>query len=521
METLEVRDCLPRQDAKHSEAAEDIDTEVLSRVHKAVEELLAKAGQEFQADRAYLFRFHGLSMSNTHEWNAPGVQGFREELLEIPMANLPLISSSIKSGKRVRLRMEEDSSALDYVEMSREQIEELVIVPVRDWFHVDGFLGLDRCSGSKACLHWDDAVLDKLELYGNAILFLISYAEFVSEVCLIANKKAARNKAFALKRLSQLYNLVMKNESILAAQDLISDLIHGKDFIDAPVLLEDFAVGEKFAGQRFAVVPANFWSAMGGDPVQLEDFKRVCQESWKEMTPDSGPYSRFRDVGYSRYRYENGLIYPLKHKLFFQLDPAFNVVVGASARPFVRTRDDFREHPALIHILQMLLEHVWGCELGSRVHINVHPVRVRNFDSVTEIVHNEMHTVFEGTHVDSMERVAVMLIERGNVKDSQPVTSLYSRDCAMGLRRDIPEDEEVLKGYRLYEHVLMDPLETLTFDDTAFKHDASDFHPEDETSKSWRSILLIMCRRPVERESFVDGHDIDGLTSRSSVPSLQ
>ena len=67
----------------------------------------------------------------------------------------------------------------------------------------------------------------------------------------------------------------------------------------------------------------------------------------------------------------------------------------------------------------------------------------------------------------------------------------------------------------------MQPLEAITFDDTAFKHDAEDSIAEDPGQKCWRSVMLMMMRRPCHEESPLDGHDIDGYTPRSprDVPS--
>jgi hypothetical protein len=63
--------------------------------------------------------------------------------------------------------------------------------------------------------------------------------------------------------------------------------------------------------------------------------------------------------------------------------------------------------------------------------------------------------------------------------------------------------------------VLRQPLEAITFDDTAFKHDAEDSVAERAGEKCWRSVLLMMMRRPCHAESPLDGHDIDGYTPRS------
>jgi hypothetical protein len=213
--------------------------------------------------------------------------------------------------------------------------------------------------------------------------------------------------------------------------------------------------------------------------------------------------------------YSHGEVFPLKYKPFFQLKPEFNVVVGDAARPFNRVCDEIREHPALYSMLQTLLEDVWEGELGNEVHIGVHPVRVRNFDGISGEIHNLMHTTFEGTHVDSTERVAVVLIDRHNIIETAPATSIYHGSCPLGLRRDVEEHERVIGPLRIFQHVLKKPFETITFDDTHFKHDASDFQAQNPNEKSWRCVMLIMCRTPVKLPSPFDGRPIDGYSPRT------
>lgn len=76
-------------------------------------------------------------------------------------------------------------------------------------------------------------------------------------------------------------------------------------------------------------------------------------------------------------------------------------------------------------MLTCVAEEVWADELGPEVHVGVHPVRVRNFSG--EEIHNQAHATLEGTHVDSTERVAVIMIERHNVADGECRFALLRR----------------------------------------------------------------------------------------------
>eukprot|EP01090_Pellita_catalonica_P020013 TRINITY_DN6970_c0_g1_i1.p1 TRINITY_DN6970_c0_g1~~TRINITY_DN6970_c0_g1_i1.p1 ORF type:complete len:188 (+),score=18.85 TRINITY_DN6970_c0_g1_i1:64-627(+) len=175
--------------------------------------------------------------------------------------------------------------------------------------------------------------------------------------------------------------------------------------------------------------------------------------------------------------------------------------------------DEVRESPVLMRMLQTLLEDVWSGELGPEVHIGVHPVRVRNFHEGK--IHQKAHATLEGTHVDSTERVGVMMIERVNVADSSGETCLYDQSCPMGMRRDIPKQEAIIAPLRKKRIKLVKPFETITFVDGEFKHDGSPIIAKDPSKECWRSVLLIMCRRPLTVPSPIDDELIDGYTPRS------
>ena len=107
------------------------------------------------------------------------------------------------------------------------------------------------------------------------------------------------------------------------------------------------------------------------------------------------------------------------------------------------------------------------------------------------------------------------MFERANIESGSGKTALYQPETPMGLRRDRPEDEKVLGPLRITEHCLTEPLEAITFDDSAFKHDVSDFQPANPTEKSWRIVMLIMARRPLSAPSPTDGKETDGFTPAS------
>ena len=288
---------------------------------------------------------------------------------------------------------------------------------------------------------------------------------------------------------------------------------------------------ELCATQRYAVLPADVWleplrpdtsghgleqrAAKDHPQAALLDHFRFCvMDCVDQMKPDIAPYTTFRNVGYARYRYRNGFLHSLKYKEFFQVDPTANVLLSSKPRPFSRLPASVRDHPAVKLIIQVLLERIWSGELGPDVHVNVHPVRVRNFHN--GLLHNAAFATLEGTHTDSTNRVAVILIDRHNVCPGPAVTALYRSECPMGKRRNEAKDEAEIGPLRVAEVQLETPFEAITFDDTCFKHDASDPVAADPSRPMSRCVLLVMARVPCSQASPVDERPVDGYTPRSA-----
>merc|ERR1712023_419706 len=108
------------------------------------------------------------------------------------------------------------------------------------------------------------------------------------------------------------------------------------------------------------------------------------------------------------------------------------------------------------------------------------------------------------------------MLGRHNVKAGTASTALYHPSCPIGKQRFVAEDEAEIAPLRLAEVTLMQPFQAITFDDGAFKYDASNPEPEDPDAKMWRSVMLVMCRIPCSQPSPIDGRGIDGATPRSS-----
>eukprot|EP01062_Namystynia_karyoxenos_P036399 TRINITY_DN2650_c0_g1_i6.p2 TRINITY_DN2650_c0_g1~~TRINITY_DN2650_c0_g1_i6.p2 ORF type:complete len:559 (+),score=243.70 TRINITY_DN2650_c0_g1_i6:89-1678(+) len=492
--------------------------DLVTECDSAIDVFLQTAGWRAVADRAYLFRFDkdGGVMTNTHEWCRGGVPSFKDALAHVPSSSLPFIAEQVMQGKAVVLNGPEDlaSRPQEQEEMRREGIHTLAIVPVGapggGRQAVTGFVGFDACRPTR---RWAESDIVALRRIG-ASLAALSEVREAAAAQLAGRQPQLPEWVQQALRISGPGLTAEGQQQARRAVRCIAPAVPAPSTM--PLLVAspgDAALRESrsaFEEKRYAILPPTVW---GMGEREQADFVSLCQRRWGEMQPDIAPYTRFRDVGYARYRYYKGQIKPLCHKSFFQIDPEANVLLNSQPRPFNRVADDVREHPMLHKMLVTLLEGVWGGELGEEAHINVHPVRVRNFHEGA--LHDSIHATLEGTHVDSTERVAVVLIERHNVRPGMPKTALYRPECPVGKRRDIPEHEAEIGPLRVVEHQLAQPLEAITFDDRGFKHDATDFLPAADGERCWRSVMLVMCRRPVQLPSPLDQRDIDGCTPRS------
>eukprot|EP00992_Anisonema_acinus_P000916 TRINITY_DN10325_c0_g1_i3.p1 TRINITY_DN10325_c0_g1~~TRINITY_DN10325_c0_g1_i3.p1 ORF type:complete len:276 (-),score=53.73 TRINITY_DN10325_c0_g1_i3:143-922(-) len=216
-------------------------------------------------------------------------------------------------------------------------------------------------------------------------------------------------------------------------------------------------------------------------------FIHQMKQAIDDFKDDIPPHTKYRKAGYARYRLSGNSITALK------LKDEVNVLVGTTRRSYSCLPNHLREHPVL-HDILLTLNNVWSQDLGPEMNVNVHPVRVSNYFNGS--IHNEAKLTPEGTHKDSVERLAIVLLERHNVLDGTAKTAIYSDLCPLGKLRGKPGDEEEIGPLRLVDAELKHPFEVLTFDDTRFKHDASIPIPENAKQPMHRYVLLIMCRKP-------------------------
>lgn len=117
-----------------------------------IEYLLRNIGEFFEVDRSYLFRFSPdqTTMTNTHEWCAPGISSVSRSMQNVPMEDMAWswqqITGMVDYGEVVFLRDIEDlpeEAAAERERLRSQQVRSMFGVPVRVNQQVIGFFGVD------------------------------------------------------------------------------------------------------------------------------------------------------------------------------------------------------------------------------------------------------------------------------------------------------------------------------------------------------------------------------------------
>ncbi|EAT59663.1 PAS:Response regulator receiver:GAF:ATP-binding region, ATPase-like:Histidine kinase A-like [Chlorobium ferrooxidans DSM 13031] len=149
-------------------------------INKPIEDLdnsiksaLALVGEFARVDRVYLFSydFENRSMSNTHEWCAPGINAEIQNLQNLPTAAMPELVASHRQGRVVHIpdvkEMPEESAFRALLEP--QGIQSLITIPLNYGEQCFGFVGFDAVRSLKIWADDDLSLLRVLaELFTNA-----------------------------------------------------------------------------------------------------------------------------------------------------------------------------------------------------------------------------------------------------------------------------------------------------------------------------------------------------------------
>lgn len=131
-----------------------------------INETLRMIGEFAGVDRSYLFRFSAdcASMSNTHEWCAPGIEPQIEFLQNMPSDSMPWTVQRFQSGFVVHVRSLDELPVEARVErevLEAQDIRSVVLIPMRYGAQTLGFIGFDAVRQERS---WSDHDISLLKL---------------------------------------------------------------------------------------------------------------------------------------------------------------------------------------------------------------------------------------------------------------------------------------------------------------------------------------------------------------------
>jgi diguanylate cyclase (GGDEF)-like protein/PAS domain S-box-containing protein len=143
----------------------------LEDIDEGIMNALRSVGQYCAVDRSYIFLFSDdrATMSNTHEWCAPGIEPQRYRLQRVPLESLPWFSGKMMGKERVYVPVVESlppEATAEKREFEIEGIKSLVVVPMVLKGLTVGCVGLDSVASSKA---WERKDIDLLEIVADML----------------------------------------------------------------------------------------------------------------------------------------------------------------------------------------------------------------------------------------------------------------------------------------------------------------------------------------------------------------
>ena len=144
-------------------------------IDEAINSSLKNIGIISQASRSYLFLFNedNITMNNTHEWCAEGVNPQLKELQNIPMAPFQWSINKLKNNEILNIENVEDlppEASAEKEEFLRENIKSLIFLSLKIGEEISGFIGFDNVKASEKWSE-DDLNLLKItsDIIGNAL----------------------------------------------------------------------------------------------------------------------------------------------------------------------------------------------------------------------------------------------------------------------------------------------------------------------------------------------------------------
>lgn len=250
----------------------------IDTIDEKIDTMLRKCGEFFDADRSYLFRFSAdrKTMSNTHEWSAPGITPQKQSLQNVSMDLYPWWAAQMRDrirNKKTVLIPDVDAmpqeAAAERGLFAGQDIESLFCVPIESHGEALGFFGFDRVKEKGT---WDKQLDSLLTVIANTIADALDKNKLEHELTrssITDPLTGLFNRRHLYSRLGTLIDQFKRQDGSLCVAML--DIDHFKDLNDSyghaagDVVLTRFAeiLGEgvrsfdivaRYGGEEFVVV---------------------------------------------------------------------------------------------------------------------------------------------------------------------------------------------------------------------------------------------------------------------------
>lgn len=156
-------------------------------VDQGIDHALRAIGEFAGVDRTYIFLWArgSTTMSNTHEWCAPGIEPQIHILQDLPMEEFPWSLSRIRRQEVVHIPRVEDmgeDAASEKAIFRAQSIQSIVLVPLVYMRRAEGFVGFDSVRVQKT---WSASDIALLKIVGEMLIGMLARKRSEQERCLL------------------------------------------------------------------------------------------------------------------------------------------------------------------------------------------------------------------------------------------------------------------------------------------------------------------------------------------------
>ncbi len=149
-----------------------------------ISQALELLGKFADTDRSYLFLIteNGLTMDNTHEWCAQGVESHINNLKGLPLDTFPWLIEKLKKFEVVSIPLVAElpaQASLEKAEFQAEDIQSIIVVPIFYQDKLRGFIGFDAVSRQR---NWEADTITVLRASGETFITTIKRIRLQKEV---------------------------------------------------------------------------------------------------------------------------------------------------------------------------------------------------------------------------------------------------------------------------------------------------------------------------------------------------